>query len=154
MTSPCRMSDLREVPAFAAVVAERVWRAWWEAKGVPLAALRARLDESFGPGVVPSTFVAHEQDRFLGCVALIAADVDLRPALTPWVAALWVEPDARRQGIGAALVVRATEAAFAAGHECVYLAAEERRASYYAGRGWTLLEPDVEGLEIFVRRNG
>ncbi|WP_018388666.1 GNAT family N-acetyltransferase [Ancylobacter sp. FA202] len=154
MALACTVSDLREVPAFAAVVAERVWRAWWEGKGVPLDALRARLDESLGRSPVPATFVAHDSERFLGCAALIASDVDQRPALTPWVAALWVEPVSTRQGIGAALMARATEAAFASGHEHVYLAAEARLAPYYAARGWSLVESDVDGLEIFVRRRG
>lgn len=154
MTFPCTVSDLREVPAFAPVVADRVWRAWWEAQGVPLAALRARLDESLGPSPVPTTFVAHETERFLGCVALIASDVDQRPSLTPWVAALWVEPDVRRHGIGDALMARATQAAFGAGHDQVYLAAEAQLAPYYVARGWALIESDVDGLEIFVRRNG
>lgn len=144
-------SDLRAVPAFASVVADRVWRAWWKDKGLALTDLRARLDESFGTDPVPSTFVAHEGDRFLGCVALIGCDVEERPALTPWVAALWVEPEARRQGLAAALMTRATEAAFAAGHPQAYLAAELALAPYYAAGGWALLESDVDGLEIFAR---
>lgn len=148
---PTTLSDLRAAPAFASVVADRVWRAWWKGKGVPLSDLRARLDESFGTDPVPSTFVAHEGDRFLGCVALIACDVEERPLLTPWVAALWVEPEARRQGIAVALMARATEAAFAAGHPRVYLAAEPALAPYYAARGWALVESDVDGLEIFAR---
>lgn len=154
MTRACTVSDLREVPAFAAVVAERVWRAWWEAQGVPLADLRARLDESLGPDPVPATFVAHDRERFLGCAALIASDVDQRPQLTPWVAALWVEPDMRRLGVGVALMACATQAAFGAGHERVYLAAEAPLAPYYVARGWALIESDVDGLEIFVRRKG
>ena len=154
MTSAGTVSDLRRVPAFTAVVAERVWRAWWEADGVPLAALRARLDESLGPNAVPTTFVAHEGARFRGCVALIASDLDQRPQLTPWVAALWVEPEVRAQGIGAALLAHAAEAAFVAGHAQVYLAAEAPLAPYYAARGWTLSESNVDGLEIFVRRKG
>jgi GNAT superfamily N-acetyltransferase len=149
---PATVSDLRTVPAFAPLVADRVWRAWWEGKGVPLSDLRARLDESFGANPVPSTFVAHEGARFRGCVALIACDVEERPALTPWVAALWVEPQARRQGIAAALMARAAETAFAAGHPRVYLAAVPALAAYYAARGWTLVESDIDGLEIFARQ--
>ncbi|WP_371348482.1 GNAT family N-acetyltransferase [Ancylobacter sp. IITR112] len=148
------LADLRAAPAFAPVVADRVWRAWWEGKGVSLAELRARLDESFGTAPVPSTFIALDGTRFLGCVALIACDVEERPALAPWVAALWVEPEARRQGVGAALMARATDAAFAAGHPRVYLAAEPALAPYYAARGWDRVESDVDGLEIFARRGG
>ena len=154
MTDLFTLSDLREAPSFAAVAADRVWRAWWEDKGVKLADLRARLDESFGTEALPATFIAHRDKRFLGCAALIASDVEERPLLTPWVAALWVEPEARRQGIGAALIAHAAEAAFAAGHERVHLAAVAALAPYYAARGWELLESAVDGLEIFVRRSG
>ncbi|WP_428032353.1 GNAT family N-acetyltransferase [Ancylobacter sp.] len=154
MTQLHVLSDLRDVPDFAAIVAERVWRAWWEADGVALATLRARLDESLGSGAIPATFVAHAEGCFLGCVALIASDVDRRPSLTPWVAALWVEPDTRRQGLGAALTAHAIEAAFAAGHAQVYLAAKPALAPYYLVRGWARMEADVDGLDILIRRRG
>lgn len=152
MNAACTLSDLREVPGFAATVADRVWRAWWEPEGVPLAALRARLDESLGPAItrVPSSFVAHRHGTFLGTVALIASDMEGRPKLTPWVAALWVEPERRRQGIGAALVTHAARAAYAAGHERVHLCATAANAPYYLKLGWTRIEADVGGLDIFI----
>lgn len=152
MNAAGTISDLREMPGFAATVADRVWRAWWEPHGVPLAVLRARLDESLGPAVarVPTSFVAHRAGTFLGTVALIASDMEERPALTPWVAALWVEAERRRLGIGAALVARAAEAAFAAGHERVHLCASAANAPYYLKLGWTRIEADVDGLDIFT----
>lgn len=156
MKPPCAISDLREAPQLAATVADRVWRAWWEPNGVPLSALRARLDESFGPALarVPSSFVAHRHGVFLGTVALIARDMEERPQLRPWVAALWVEPEMRRQGIGATLVAQAAQAAFAAGHERVYLCATAPNAPYYLGIGWTRIEVDVAGVDIFVLEAG
>lgn len=152
----CTLSDLRDVPDFAASVADRVWRAWWKPAGVPLVALRARLDESLCPALarVPSSFVAHRGAVFLGTVALIASDMDERPQLSPWVAALWVEPEWRGQGIGAALVDHAAQAAFAAGHERVYLCATAPNAPYYLKIGWTRIERDVEGLDIFTLAAG
>ncbi|MGA0561807.1 GNAT family N-acetyltransferase [Ancylobacter sp. VNQ12] len=152
MKATCLISDLREMPGFAATAADRVWRAWWKPNGVPLAALRARLDESLGPAVarVPSSFVAHRDGAFLGTAALIASDVEARPELTPWVAALWVEAGERGQGIGATLVAHAAKAAFAAGHERVYLCASAANAPYYLKLGWTRIEADVDGLDIFV----
>ncbi len=150
---PVAIADLREVPDLAGVVAERVWRAWWQPHGVPLAALRDRLEESFGAAAIPSTWVAHRGGSFLGTVALIAGDVEQRPAFTPWAAALWVEPAARGAGLGTALAAHAAARAFAAGHDRVYLAATPENAPFYLRRGWSRVESGVDGLDILVRRH-
>ncbi|MDQ0510978.1 GNAT family N-acetyltransferase [Ancylobacter amanitiformis] len=151
--NPVAIDDLRRVPGFAPIVADRVWRAWWREAGTPLAALRARLDESLIPAkaAIPSSFVAHRGAEFLGTVALIESDIKDRPGLTPWLAALWVEPAARRQGIGAALVRHATRAAFAAGHARLHLCATAQNAPSYQRLGWSRIEADRDGLDIFVR---
>ncbi|MBB3770760.1 GNAT superfamily N-acetyltransferase [Angulomicrobium tetraedrale] len=151
--NPVAIDDLRLVPGFAPIVADRVWRAWWQEAGKPLAALRARLDESLGPATaaIPSSFVAHRGAEFLGTVALIESDMEDRPALTPWLAALWVEPAARGRGTGAALVRHAARAAFAAGHARLHLCATAQNAPYYHRLGWSRIEADIDGLDIFIR---
>lgn len=141
------LSDLRAAPQFAPLIADRVWRAWWQAKGVALAALRARVDESFGAATRPTTLVARSGDAYLGSVALIDSDVEERPAYTPWVAALWVEPQHRRAGLGTALTRAA--AALALEHaDTVYLAAVPDMAGFYRRQGWRTADLGVDGLEI------
>ncbi|WP_404977713.1 GNAT family N-acetyltransferase [Ancylobacter sp. 3268] len=132
-------------------MADRVWRAWWQDQGVSLDALRLRLEESLGTQPVPTALVAHRDAQFLGTVSLIATDVEQRPALSPWVAALWVEPPHRRAGIGAALVETASRLGFRLGHRRIHLAALPANAGYYRRRGWTTLEADVGGLDILSR---
>ncbi|MBS9477251.1 GNAT family N-acetyltransferase [Ancylobacter radicis] len=148
--------DLRQAPDRAGVVADRVWRAWWRDEGVPLAVLRARLDESLGAGVagIPTSFIACRGAAFLGTVALIACDLEARAHLTPWLAALWVEPHERGQGIGEALVGHAAAAAFAAGHAHLHLCATADNAPYYRRLGWRGIEADVDGLDIFRLERG
>ncbi|WAC28191.1 GNAT family N-acetyltransferase [Ancylobacter sp. SL191] len=145
--------DLRDAAGFAGIVADRVWRAWWKDEGVPFAALKARLSESLGPSraAIPTSFIACQGWEFLGTVALIASDVEERPGLTPWIAALWVEEPARARGIGQALLTHATDVAFAAGHARLYLCATAANAPYYLRRGWVQIEEDVDGLDIFRR---
>ncbi len=152
-SSAFSITDLRDAPCFTDIVADRVWRAWWRDKGVPLSELTARLNESLQAPLraVPSTFVAHRGPDFLGNVGLIARDLDARPALTPWLAALWVEAAARRQGIAQALQDHVAKVAFGAGHARLHLCANPANAPYYARRGWTLIEADVDGLAIFMR---
>ncbi|QIB33825.1 GNAT family N-acetyltransferase [Ancylobacter pratisalsi] len=150
MRAAITISDLRKARSFVETVTERVWRAWWREQGVAREALRARFDESLGAEAIPSTFVAHQGARYLGSVVLIENDLAARPALRPWVAALWVEPAQRRMGVGAALAVHAARAAFKAGHVRVHLCATAANTPYYAKRGWSLIEEDVEGLNVFA----
>ncbi|MEI9926215.1 MAG: GNAT family N-acetyltransferase [Bradyrhizobium sp.] len=53
---------------------------------------------------IPLALVAHDGDAFLGTASVIPSDLAERPQLTPWIAAVWVEPQARRHGTGSALV--------------------------------------------------
>ncbi|MCB4767500.1 GNAT family N-acetyltransferase [Ancylobacter sp. Lp-2] len=145
------IDDLRHAPAFTPVVADRIWRAWWLEAGVPEDAVRTRLQESLGPGPIPTTLVALRGTVFLGTASLIASDMEERPALAPWVAALWVEPAYRRAGIGAALTEAASRLAFRLGHARIYLAARPEKAGFYRRRGWETCETDVDGLDILSR---
>jgi GNAT superfamily N-acetyltransferase len=146
------ISDLRDRRDFEATVADRVWRAWWEARGTPLGLVAGRVAETLGEGPIPSAFVAHDGDRFLGTAAAIATDMAERPHYTPWVAAVWVEPEARGRGLGAALVRHAAAAIFRAGWRRAYLSAAPHRRSFYQALGWTALEDEIgaERLTVFV----
>jgi GNAT superfamily N-acetyltransferase len=108
------------------------------------------VGESFGAGPIPTALVAHDGERFLGTVSLIACDEETRPQYTPWIAALWVEPDYRRCGIGAALVDKAAKLAFDIGAQRVYLLTRERRLSFYEGMGWLGLEAGAPEAGLFI----
>lgn len=109
------------------------------------------MQENFGPGPIPTALVAHEGPRFLGTVSIIECDEGTRPQYTPWVAALWVEPEHRRQRIGAALVDKAAAFAFGTGARRVYLLAGPHRRSYYQGLGWSVVEQTEDGMFILAR---
>jgi GNAT superfamily N-acetyltransferase len=75
----------------------------------------------------------------VGTVSLKIHDMDSRMHLTPWLAALYVAEERRRQGIGTALV-RAIErraAALGIGRLFLYTPASER---FYANLGWAVRE--------------
>jgi N-acetylglutamate synthase-like GNAT family acetyltransferase len=84
---------------------------------------------------------------------VIASDLAERPHLTPWIAAVWVEPQARRRGVGAALVNRAAQDCFALGVSRAYLCARPQRSDFYERLGWIAVERDVgrHGLGVFIR---
>ena len=146
------ISDLRQQPEFFEPVADRIWQAWWQPNGYPLAYIRGRLEENMQDAPIPLALVAHHGGTFLGTASVIASDLDERPDLTPWVAAVWVEERARGQGIGAALVDAAAHASFALGFARVYLCARARMTGFYERLGWTLIERRVGShqLNVFI----
>ena len=150
------ISDLRQQPEFLDTVADRIWRAWWQPNGHPLEYITGRLKENMLDTPIPLALVAHHSGTFLGTASLIASDLDERPDLTPWVAAVWVEESARGHGVGAALVDAAARAAFARGFARAYLCARPRMTRFYERLGWTVLERKVgrHQLSVFVMETG
>jgi N-acetylglutamate synthase-like GNAT family acetyltransferase len=153
MPAPFSISDLRQRPEFFDTVATRIWRAWWKEDGHPLGYIAGRLRENIEMTPIPFALVAHDGETFLGTASVIASDLAQRPQFTPWVAAVWVEPQARRHGIGAALVDRATRDGFALGFGRLYLCARPARSGYYERLGWTVIERNIgpQQMNVLVR---
>jgi N-acetylglutamate synthase-like GNAT family acetyltransferase len=150
---PFTISDLRQWPKFFDTVADRIWQAWWQPNGYPLDYISTRLRENMEATPIPFALVAHDGERFLGTSSVIASDLEERPQLSPWIAAVWVEEDARRRGIGAALVNRAAQDCFALGVSRAYLCARPRMTGFYETLGWTVVERNVgpHHLGVFIR---
>jgi N-acetylglutamate synthase-like GNAT family acetyltransferase len=150
---PFVISDLRQRPQFFDIVADRIWQAWWQPRGFSREHIAMRLTENMADAPIPFALVAHDGERFLGTSSVITSDLDERPQFTPWVAAVWVEEDARKHGVGGELVNRATEDCFALGEKRVYLCARARMAGFYERLGWTMIERGVgpHELDVFFR---
>lgn len=149
------ISNLRDQPQFLDTVADRVWRAWWQETGESLETMVGLFAENLTTReMLPACLVAHRGGDFVGTASLIASDLEERPALTPWVAAVWIEPEFRRRRHGAAIVAATAELAFSRGFAQAYLCAESDKRAFYAGLGWRHLEKDVGpyALDIFELR--
>ena len=120
---------------------------------MPLGTISGRLRANMTATPVPFALIAHDGAAFLGTASVIASDLAERPQLTPWVAAVWVEPDARQRGVGGALVNRATKDCFDLGFDRAYLCARPLRTTYYERLGWTSIEQEVgpRRLSVFMR---
>ena len=143
--------DLRKYPDFASIVADRVWRAWWEPKGFTLAFIEDLVRQNLNDEPIPFALVAHDEGEFFGTASVIVSDLSARPQYMPWVAAVWVEPAHRSNGVGAALVREAAEKAQELGFDPVYLCALPPEHGFYERLGWRLVEAEVNeaGLAVF-----
>ncbi|MFK0383442.1 GNAT family N-acetyltransferase [Agrobacterium sp. NPDC090273] len=145
-----RISNLRDHPHFVDTVAHRGWNAWWTDSGLPVEHYRAHLEPMLASDGIPFALVAHDNGDYAGSVLVIENDHDDRPQYAPWIAALWVEPQFRRQGIAARLLLESRLEAEKRGHASCYLCATSDKAPYYLKQGFSLIEPNVSDLDIFM----
>jgi GNAT superfamily N-acetyltransferase len=90
----------------------------------------------------PFTLVALIDGRPCGCVHGVESELDDRPELEPFVAALYVVPAQRRGGVGTALLAAAEAHCAVAGFSRAYLCAWSR-PEWYERRGWRVLVQSV-----------
>ncbi|KRA99406.1 hypothetical protein ASD83_02455 [Devosia sp. Root685] len=145
--------DLRAAMTHRSVVADRIWRAWWEPYGEPLSDVDAALDTVLSATKFPFTLVAIRGGAFAGTATSIMADIDARPGLGPCLAALWVEPEARGHGVAGMLISAVLELLSIQGCRQVYLSAKPHLRGFYEKNDWTLVESNIDGdkQDVFVR---
>jgi GNAT superfamily N-acetyltransferase len=66
----------------------------------------ARVERDCGHREAPTSFVALAGDELMGSASLVEHDMATRPELSPWLSGVFVAPEHRRRGVGAALVER------------------------------------------------
>lgn len=109
----------------------------YEYAGQTLSEWQAEFAAGQHNGDWPS-LVAVESGQLLGGAALAKEDLPGRD-LGPWLACVFVTPEARGQGIAERLVEGICERAQQQGVARLYLHTQDR-AAYYAKRGWVLVE--------------
>ena len=84
-------------------------------------------------------------------ISIKATDLANRDDLTPWLSALFVSPEYRRNGIGVSLINTVLETAKKAGFKRIFLFIDSRYMDelekFYLARGWIFfdLEKDTDG---------
>lgn len=131
MRKPFALCMLKDNPDAAATCARWEHEEW----GRPLAETlpdfaAAQTDR------LPLTVVALDvMGKPAGMISLWTDDCPLRPDLTPWLASLYVTPEARGQGLGGALLARAETEARRLGIPRLHLMTQHSEA-HYRTHGW------------------
>lgn len=116
----------------------------WPQYSVSVDAQAALLRSRGNRDRIPLVLVARRGSAVLGTVSLLTRSVSSHSHLMPWVAALYVMPQARHAGVAMQLVSAAEQWAARLGHDTVYIgisAAEEQ----YRRRGWNSLGVGLAG---------
>lgn len=133
---------LADYPALIEPLAQWHWQQWGPLRpGDSPRAIAFLLRACCGRQGLPCTLIALDGGQLLGSATVLRQDMGIRAALSPWLAGLWVRPDARRTGMGARLVHRAEAEAAALGHANLYLYMyTEDAEAFYQRLGWQCLE--------------
>lgn len=126
-------------PDLVDVAAEWIWHAFWKENGYSFEEIRELVvasDAVVGPSQCMVLLVNGEP---LGTAGLIASDLSSRPDLTPWLAAMYVRPDARGRGYATDLIRAVEEAATVAGFDHIWLYTFEAEGLYLKA-GWQSVE--------------
>lgn len=99
----------------------------------------ARLRDACGYKEIPTVVIAFSDFTLLGSAMLVVHDMDTRVDLSPWLAGVFVSPEHRQHGIGAALVQRVTDDARALGVQRLYLYTPSTE-QFYSRLGWSVVE--------------
>jgi predicted N-acetyltransferase YhbS len=140
-----RVIHLFESPEHLPLVAGWIYDEFW--RDTPRhspASLEQLLRQAKRRDAIPISLLAMRDDVPVGTVNLIENDDDSRPELTPWLAALFVAPQWRRQGVGSLLVQSAKQHARGMGIDALYLGTDNPK--FYERFGATLHEETGGGL--------
>jgi N-acetylglutamate synthase-like GNAT family acetyltransferase len=111
--------------------------------GTPVDARVDALREMFSESAYPFSLVAIDDDGTpLGCVHGVESELDDRPELQPFIAALYVERPSRGRSVGSQLLAAAERECAAAGFSEAYLCAWNDQR-WYERRGWQVIAARV-----------
>jgi predicted N-acetyltransferase YhbS len=132
--------NINTQPEHIPEVAEWLFKEWGHlSPGSTLEQRIQRLQERGRDTELPVTFIAVEDGQAVGTVSLVPHDMEIRMNLTPWMASVFVKPEARGRGIGSQLVTFAEEEARRRGISPLYLFTPNKQRMY-ARLGWTAIE--------------
>jgi GNAT superfamily N-acetyltransferase len=108
------------------------------------------ITEAAGREGIPSIFIAVSGNQLVGSAALVENDMDTKPDLTPWLAAVYVKETFRHQGVATYLIARCEAEAARSNAKTWYLYTEFA-SRLYEKLGWLHLErSEYKGVTVDV----
>lgn len=135
------IQPLYAAPQHASKVTEWLWQAFG-GDTLPQAFFASIVEHSQMPDALPITFIAVEDGKLLATVGLWRCDLISRQDLYPWMAALYVAPEARGKGLAGKLQQHVIEYARTLGYCELFLYSACR--DFYERFGWQYIG---EGLD-------
>jgi GNAT superfamily N-acetyltransferase len=149
--TPMQIGYLANHQQFISTLARWYHQEWaYLRPGDSVKARIARLRGACGYKEIPTVVIAFTDFTLLGSAMLVAHDMDTRMDLSPWLAGVFVSPEHRQHGIGAALVQRVVDDARALGAYRLYLYTPSKE-QFYLRLGWSVVErTGYRGVDVIV----
>lgn len=139
MAAATRIVTIADRPDLVPVVAAWLWEAFDREGGLSPERSREIVAASTARIGVPQTFVLLADERPVATASFVADDCPERPHLTPWLASVYVGPEARGLGFARRLVEAVEAAARQAGTGTLWLFTHTAEP-LYARLGWRRVE--------------
>lgn len=115
---------------------------------------REELRQCLSTKVIPSTFIAIENNMIVGSISLLAKDMDveINATWTPWLANLFVHPKYRNKGIGKKLIHHLVEYAMHQGIKELFLFTQWNK-DFYERLGWSVIhKKNYNGEQVDIMK--
>ena len=139
MQEKLTITRITDRPDLVPIVAHWLWHEFWQHDDYTLEQTRAVIAASVARSGPPQTFVLLLDDQPIGTASLATEDLDERPDLTPWLASVFVVPEARGRGYAARLVAAVEAACHSARISTVWLYTNTAER-LYTRAGWCVVE--------------
>jgi len=140
------LRQLAEYPEHLLEVGTWIYRQWWERPDRPEVTVEVVLNllrQHTAKDRIPLTIVALADGSPVGSCCVIENDCVHRPQYAPWVAAVYVKPEWRRQGVASAFLQEAAWIAARVPVDGLYIDCHLETAPVYEKNGWSILEREV-----------
>lgn len=146
-----KIIDLRDAPQHLDTLAQWFFDEWgYLHPGQTLAEYRLGMNGYLSAAPIPKLLIALEDDAVVGSAALIAADMETHPELTPWLANVYVREDCRGRGLGRTLVRAIMAYARNTDALPLYLFTPDQSA-FYERLGWSLMsEENYQDVRVSI----
>ena len=126
--------NIQENPEWLETAAEYFSSRWKIGKQIYVDSINQSLCKT---NKLPRWFLLQKNDNIIGGFGLIENDFMVRKDLLPWLCALYIEPEERKQGYGGQLLKEGIKEAEKLGFDKVYLNTDH--VGYYEKYGWSYI---------------